>query len=112
MAQFNNVHDFTGSYVGSYDGRQGNIFIQVRDDRSIHINFMDVTRGSLYRGDHGPVDQNSHVLQDITLHPTSGQEDIHWSRLHLHTWNTDYLSGVGIWHGQEYGMSFSRLTLP
>jgi hypothetical protein len=64
-------------------------------------------RNEFYLGTQGPVAENSHVLWNITL-KSPNREDIHWSRLHLHTWDTKYLSGVSTWSGQEYGMSFSR----
>jgi hypothetical protein len=73
------------------------------------MKFVDLDRNLEYSAGFrlSPQDYNTHVLRDIILH-SSGQADIYWSRLHLHTWNTNFLSGVSIWNKEEYGMSFSR----
>ena len=115
MAQFSSIVDFNGFYTGSYDGRQAELEIVVShpvtdQPISLALKFVDRDRNQEYSANvHlGFQEHTTHILRDITLHAAGGSSDIQWSRLHLHTWNTNYLSGVSIWNNQEFGMSFSR----
>ncbi len=99
MAQFRSIVDFEGFYTGSYDGRQAEVEIVERERNLEYSTNFQVS----------PQDSTTHVLRNITLHAVTGTGDIHWSRLHLHTWDTNFLSGVSIWNNQEFGMSFSRV---
>lgn len=116
MAQFNNVLDFTGSYRGSYDGRDSRVTIQegAAGIKSFNllftVTFTDLQRNETYQGiasvPEGVLDV--HVLSDFTLDRSGGGGSIYWSRLHLHTWDVSYMSGVSVWDNTEYGMSFRR----
>lgn len=115
MAQFNSIVDFQGFYTGSYDGRQAEVEISVSHPAAgqpigISMKFVELERNLEYSANFqvSPNDGTTHVLRDITLHATGGTDDIHWSRLHLHTWDTNFLSGVSIWNNQDFGMSFSK----
>ena len=115
MAQFSSIVDFNGFYTGSYDGRQAELEIVVSHPApnqpiGLTLKFVDIDRNQEYSANiHlAPQENTSHVLRDITLHASDGSGNIQWSRLHLHTWNTKYLSGVSIWNGQEFGMSYQH----
>jgi len=116
MAQFRSIVDFEGFYTGSYDGRQAEVEIVVSHPTAgqpigISMKFVERERNLEYSTNFqvSPQDSTTHVLRNITLHAVTGTGDIHWSRLPLHTWDTNFLSGVSIWNNQEFGMSFSRV---
>ena len=116
VAQFKNVLDFTGSYHGSYDGRNVTVTIQegatgIRAfDTLFTVTFTDLLRNEVYQGvasvPEGVLDV--HVLSDFTLDKVGGGDSIHWSRLYLHTWDISYMSVVSLWANAEYGMSYTR----
>lgn len=112
MASFTNFHDFFGTYAGSYDGRQAKLVISdIKGDSAwpmCHLTFTELERDQVYVGTHIHQSQHGHVLTDIVLQQKGGPDKVTWSRLHLHTWNTDHLSGVSVWNGIEFGMSFTR----
>jgi len=113
MANFEHFSDFFGIYVGSYDGRQSRLEISdVKADSPwpvCYLQFTDMDRGQTFGGTHVHKGPHHHVLTDIILNEQGGGEPLTWSRLHLHTWNTTYLSGISIWNGIEFGMSFTRV---
>jgi hypothetical protein len=116
VTQFNNVFDFSGSYRGSYDGRDARVTIQegaagVRSPNTLFtVTFTDIQRNEIYQGiasvPEGVLD--IHVLSDFTLDRSGGGGSIYWSRLYLHTWDISYMSGVSLWADTEYGMSYRR----
>lgn len=111
-AQFKSALDFAGFYQGSYDGRNAEIQITTAQDPdgtiSLNINFIDRDRHEEYAQGFGGLDSGSHVLQDITLPRVGGTGNVNLQYLLLHTWNTDFLSGVSTWNSTPYGMSFTR----
>ena len=117
MTQFKDVFDFSGSYHGSYDGRDARVTIQeggapgtVGFNTEFTVTFTDIQRNEIYQGIASVPEAalDVHVLSDFTLDRSGGGDSIHWSRLHLHTWDISYMSGVSLWAGTEYGMSFRR----
>lgn len=116
MTQFHNIFDFSGSYRGSYDGRDGRVTIEqgaagVRSFNTLFtVTFTDLQRNEVYKGvasvPEGVLDV--HVLSDFTLDRVGGGDFVYWSRLYLHTWDTSYMSGVSLWNNTEYGMSYTR----
>ncbi len=116
MAQFRNVLDFTGSYRGSYDGRDAHVTIEegasgVRSPNTLFtVTYTDLQNNEVYQGiasvPEGVLDV--HVLSDFTLDKLGGGGSVYWSRLYLHTWDTSYMSGVSLWANTEYGMSYRR----
>jgi hypothetical protein len=113
MARFQHFQDFFGTYDGSYDGRRARLEIgDVKGDSPwpmAHLRFTELERGQVYVGTYVQRGAHAHVMTDIVLKLQGGTDQVTWSRLHLHTWNTDYLSGVSIWNGIEFGMSFTRI---
>jgi hypothetical protein len=75
---------------------------------NFHIVFTDLDRNVTYVGDHQESGAIGHIMQGIQLLRQGGHGSISWSRLHLHTWNIDYLSGISIWNNTEFGMLFTR----
>jgi hypothetical protein len=118
--RFASTQDFTGKWVGSYDGRNARLTITVKphdgdaDAFDVTIVFEEVDRDSRY--DNDAKDRlhtekpgaTPHILHEIELQPAAGDEKVLLKRLYLHTWNVDYLSGVSEWNGTEYGFSFKR----
>lgn len=117
MAQFKSVLDFVGSYNGNYDGRNAHVTIEegVAGEVSFNIlytiTFTDLDRNETYKGvtssPEGVLDL--HVFSNITLQQVNGNGSVYWSKLYLHTWDIAYMSGVSVWNGIEYGMSFKRV---
>lgn len=108
--------DFFGEYVGWCDGKPCQLTISDTKADSAHPIFA-ISLGSRggtteFRGSHVQrrvPNGREHILTDVTLKPVNeGNEDKFFSRLHLHTWDTRYLSGVTIWHGIEFGALFER----
>jgi hypothetical protein len=112
MAQFHSTTDFVGSYRGSYDGRNASVTITsvFSFNTVLAITFTDLDRNETYQGEWSAPEGSppTHVLTDLTLQQVGGSGQLSWSRLHLHTWNTSYLSGVSVWNNTEFGMSFTR----
>ena len=112
MARFTSFQDFLGTYVGSFDGREAQLVISdVGDDAPPNVcqlTFTELERNHIYRGE-AQEKQQPHILYDISLQEIGGHDKIFWSRLHLHTWDINYLSGVSGAFGIEYGMSFKRV---
>lgn len=113
MAQFTGLNNFVGTYTGSYDGRPARLVISDLKDDSIyptfHIVFTDTSRNETYAGTHEERRNLGHVLTDIELNRQGGSGNITWSKLYLHTWDISYLSGVSLWNGSEFGMSYQRV---
>jgi hypothetical protein len=114
MARFQHFSDFFGSYIGRYDGRQARLEISdVKGDAAwpmCHLRFTELERNQIFVGTHIHKGQHEHFLTDIVLREQGGNGSVTWSRLHLHTWDTEYLSGISIWNGIEFGMSFTRVA--
>jgi hypothetical protein len=112
MARFRGFHDFFGTYSGHYDGRNARLVISDVKADSVrpmcHITFTELDRNQTYVGNYIHEGKHDHILTNIVLKEKGGQGEVRWSRLHLHTWNTTYLSGVSIWNGIEFGMSFKK----
>lgn len=113
MARFNSFQDFFGTYVGHYDGRRARLVISdVKGDSAwpmCHLTFTELERDQVYVGTHVHKGKHDHILTDIVLKQRGGNDKVTWTRLHLHTWNIAYLSGVSIWNHIEFGMSFTRV---
>ena len=113
MARFRSFQDFFGTYVGNYDGRNARLVISdVKADSAwptCHLTFTELERSQTYVGTYVHKGRHDHIITDMVLKERGGQDRVTWSRLYLHTWNTAYLSGVSVWNGIEFGMSFTRL---
>lgn len=101
--------NWNGYYTGWYDGRRASLVIMANGS-TVGITFKDIDRNETYAATYNVGDISStHEMTNITLQPfVQGHSPLHWSKLLLHTWNMNYVSGVSMWNGQEYGMSFSR----
>jgi hypothetical protein len=119
--RFESIRDFTGKWVGSYDGRNARMSIMIQPHNgegsgafAVIITFEELDRGERYENgdrDRRHVEQTegaSHVLRDIELFQSDGEGRVFLKRLYLHTWDVDYLSGISEWNGVEYGFSFKR----
>ena len=112
MTRFRNRSDFLGTYVGRNDGRRARL--EIRDTKAdspwpmFHITFTDLDRDVTARGLHQERGSEEHVLTDIELEWQGQSGTKNMKSLHLHTWNTDYLSGISLWRGREFGMLFER----
>lgn len=113
MTNFKGFQDFFDSYVGYYDGRNAKLEIgDVKADSPwpmCHLTFTELDRNEVYVGTYQQKSKHGHVMTNIMLNRKGGQGTVTWSRLHLHTWNIDHLSGVSLWNGIEFGMYFKRV---
>ncbi len=112
--KFTSAEQFTGSYVGSMDGRKATLLIsRVRSSNPapmFRIRMADKERNTTYYATKEHKD-GDHVLRDIILKTTNGKSK-YIKKLYLHTWNTDYISGYSTWNGKYYGCSFARQKMP
>jgi len=56
-------------------------------------------------------DARSHEVLNQLLRPTGGspgRQQLEWPRLHIHTWDTNFISGISRWDGKDYGFWFQR----
>jgi len=113
MTRFRSYQDFFGTYTGDYDGRNARLKISdVKADSAwpiFHIEFTELDRNEVYTGNHTEKGNHGHIMTNITLSRKGGSGSVKWSKLYLHTWNIDHLSGVSLWNGIEFGMCFKRV---
>ena len=113
MARFSSFQDFYGTYFGKYDGRKAQLVISplksAEEVSTCQLTFIELERNLVFRGTATEGEQ-PHILTNMVLYQIRGHDKITWSRLYLHTWDINYLSGVSIAYGIEYGMSFQRET--
>jgi hypothetical protein len=107
------TRQWQGCYRGSYDGRAATLQVNVRQDGAsrwhFDFTFTDFAGHHWVGGYSGDVGSRCHALETpIELRSVENQEPVHWKGLYLDTWDTDWLTGVSEWAGQEYGMSFVR----
>lgn len=108
------LRKFVGSYTGRNDGRRARMSISMPNPNQpmLSIVLRDLDRNVEFRGRHranpaGP--QFAHILRDVRLRRTTQGEGKVFELLLLHTWNDDYISGVTVWRGREFGATFERL---
>jgi hypothetical protein len=115
MAQFRNENDFYGTYEGAHDGRRARLEIAgTKEDPwwpLFYVTFEDLDRGERYRGRHEQRERprdGAHVLTDVRLEEIDGSRTVTYRKLLVHTWNTEYLTGISLWNGREFGASYRR----
>jgi hypothetical protein len=126
---FQSAADFAGDYSGNYDGRPcelsiSQVFLQA-GGRTLDFWFHDLEEDTYFKQEQitptsvnsdpaGGVDYSVHCLSlwlyetDASGTSLNNTNSLHWTVLSLHTWDIDYISGVSIWNGGYYGMSFTR----
>lgn len=117
MATFQHPRDFVGAYIGQHDGRNARLHItQIRGQHrhpTFNIVLSDLDRKVTFRGVHihkNTQSGHAHILKDVTLNQVGNTGKKVYKFLLLHTWNTDYLTGVDIWNGREFGAGFERIN--
>ncbi|MFI9240586.1 hypothetical protein [Streptomyces sp. NPDC053079] len=107
--QFQDVRQFKGTWLGSYDGRNARLTITVVGvgPGFFHVGFeyVDLDRSLRYTASLDGIAASTRQFHNLIL---NGPDQLLWPRLSLHTWNTDYLSGVSQWSNADYGFSFAR----
>lgn len=107
--QFQDVRQFKGAWLGSYDGRSARLTISVVGGgpglHHVGFEYVDLDRGLRYTASRDGVPSNTRQFTNLLL---NGPDQILWPRLDLQTWNTDHISGVSTWSNAEYGFSFAR----
>jgi hypothetical protein len=111
QTRFASCFNFGGIYEGSYDGRNARIFIETHGVSPrgcrFFLRFID-SGGQAWcmnlRRDETP----AHILRNVVLRSERGSGDVNWKAIYLHTWDINFLSGVSVWNGTEFGMSFRR----
>lgn len=117
MTRFENPTDFWGRYEGSHDGRRARLIISDTPVDAawpvFRITLEDLDRDVTFRDMHHqrsrPPD-GEHVLTDVQLNEMSGTREKTYRKLLLHTWNIEYLTGISVWQGREFGASFQRVS--
>lgn len=110
QTRFTSCFDFAGVYSGKNDGRDATISIETFGISPAGCRFfIRFSSGGQnwcinLRRNESP----AHIVHDITLRSESGGENVVWRALYLHTWDIRYLSGVSVWGGKEFGMSFTK----
>jgi hypothetical protein len=112
-----NTREWQGFYRGSNDGRAAMLQVDVREDASgrwhFDFTFIDFAGHRWVGNFTGDVGSRCHALEHpIELLSVGNQGPVRWKGLYLHTWDTDWLTGVSEWAGQEYGMIFVRENAP
>lgn len=111
---FQGPNDFYGVYEGSWDGRRARLTI---DDRVgdfpefiCNITLEDLDRSTIYRANSVKHAEHTYMFRDVTLKGIRGTKGSKLIKIMLlHTWNTNYLSGMDIWSNREFGFSFKRV---
>ena len=113
MAIFSSYQNFFGTYLGHYDGRNARLVIgDAKADSEwpqFRIEFIELDRNQVFIGTHTEKGKVGHIIHDITLKKRGGNGTVTWRELFLHTGDTNYISGISIWNGIEFGMCFSRI---
>jgi hypothetical protein len=117
MTQYRDYRDWSGEWDGSYDGRLASIQISSTldlDNRHAHLLVTYNVGRDTWVSELGNVfDAQDNEVNNIWLRPVGGspgRERLEWPRLHIHTWNIDFISGISRWSGQDYGFWFRRRT--
>ena len=109
--RFNNVSQFYGNYVGRIDGRNARLTIARTPDNKVAYTLVDTDRNVTFKATQHRIsvdDARPFVMRSITLRSTDGRKTKTIGGLHLHTWNTNYISGYTVWNGKQYGNFFVR----
>ncbi len=111
VQRFNHKNQFYGNYVGRLDGRNARLNIARTSDGKVAYTLRDADRNVTYKVTKPYIsvdDARPFVMRSITLQKVGGRGSKTIGGLHLHTWNTNYISGYTIWNGKEYGNFFVR----
>lgn len=111
--------DFDGCYVGNMDGHpNGHLSLHWRGISSTNYMFSAAWRDSagnyfMQRPDATRDDTNdANILPSLYLDPPSGSglEAVNIVKLYLHTWDTQFVSGITNWHGINFAAAFTRYS--
>ena len=110
---FGDVRAFGGAWKGAYDGRKARLSVVALAQPpsslfTLLFTFTDEDRNQTFTGNVQNVPRDAHEIHGITL---TGPATLSWPILTLHTWNTDYLSGLSLWGGTRYPMAFYRSAI-
>jgi predicted ester cyclase len=114
-SRMSSTFDFAGTFIGSFDGRRATVKIEVFRTGDINVAQVHVQYsegGKIWNAFFTKnMTSNGHILENFTLFPdqNDGRESKTWKQLYLHTWNTDWISGINLWNGREFGMMFVRV---
>ncbi|MFI9722410.1 hypothetical protein ACIHFE_22580 [Streptomyces sp. NPDC052396] len=108
---FQSVRQFQGTWRGAQDGRNATFTIRVLPQppsnfSTLLFTFNDLDRHETYTGHQENVSQDTFDLRNIVL--SNGSATKEWATLKLHTWNTDYISGISRWNGGIYPNCWTR----
>lgn len=116
MTKFQRYSDFLGRYEGSHDGRRARLTIgDTKADSpwpTFLITLEDLDRNQEFRNLHqqrSEASDGKHVLTNINLTERHSGHRKRYRKLYLHTWDTDYLTGISVWRNREFGASFERV---
>lgn len=119
---FESILDWSGIYVGRFDGRKarfeiGQVYeIYPPDGYAFGaISYTDLDQNKTYSRETptqliANVGPQGHELPGFTLllNGNYNLDTVTFSRLLIHTQDIDYISGESVWNGQEYGAFFTR----
>lgn len=115
MAEYRDYRDWNGEWEGSYDGRFATARIISSldpDGRRARLHITYEFGGDAWESEiTDDFDALSHEVTNQWLRPTGGaphRQRLEWPRLHMHTWDTNFISGISRWDGKDYGFWFRR----
>ena len=118
MATFFGTHQWAGNYQGVIDGRPAKLGISgifakyPPRDYQFNIKVTDFA-GSVFSAEPVglifPVGGQGRILPGFGLWNRDGTAGVAFSRLLLHTWDVDYMSGETVWNNQLFGCYFKRI---
>jgi len=119
MAQFRDFRDWNGQWDGIYDGRAAALlttFQQAPSDNHRAVPNFTYTEGeNVWNTWPSPVysiDAFSHRVDNppslVPFEGAPGRQSLEWPLIFIHTWDTNFISGISRWQGKDYGMWFRR----
>jgi len=115
MAQYRDYRDWSGDWDGSYDGRPASMRLSASlglDGRRARLSVTYEAGGDTWVSEiTDDFDARSHEVANQWLRPTGGspgRQRLEWPRLHIHTWDANFISGISRWEGRDYGLWFQR----
>lgn len=111
VQRFNHKNQFYGNYVGRIDGRNARLNIARTTDGKVAYTLTDTDRNVTFKATKPYIsvdDARPFVMRSVVLRTDDGRKTKTIGGLHLHTWNTNYISGYTVWNDKEYGNFFVR----
>jgi hypothetical protein len=107
---FAGTYNFIGTYNGSCDGRKASLDI-FSSPNGLSIVFFDLDRNVTFKAyvEIGIDTSMQSCLSNINFQGLDNPNiSAFWPQLCIHTFDTNYLSGISKWDNNNYGLLFWR----